>query len=335
LPRPTPLTVNFTSFYSHEALHRRPWSHAPSPAGISSLFVSPSLKISKYTLTNADIFQYLTVNGVKGAQYQYIRKNTNYNSPVTDLTSTDLRCNQGGLVGAGATATVAAGSSVTFTADTAVYHQGPISFYLAKAPSTADSFDGSGAVWFKIKDIGPTFSSSGTASWDLSLSYSVTIPASLPSGEYLLRIQSLGIHNPWPAGIPQFYISCAQISVTGGGSGVPGPKVTIPGAFKDTDPGYTANIYTNFNSYVVPGPAVWTGGDAGGGTVVVPPTTSTAAPQQPTSTAVQPPASTTPPSTGPAAPLYGQCGGQGWTGATTCASGTCKVTNQWYSQCLP
>lgn len=33
--------------------------------------------------------------------------------------------------------------------------------------------------------------------------------------------------------------------------------------------------------------------------------------------------------------LYGQCGGQGWTGPTTCASGTCKVSNQWYSQCLP
>jgi len=33
--------------------------------------------------------------------------------------------------------------------------------------------------------------------------------------------------------------------------------------------------------------------------------------------------------------LYGQCGGTGWSGPTTCASGTCKVSNQWYSQCLP
>ncbi|KAG8758046.1 hypothetical protein FRC14_000898 [Serendipita sp. 396] len=32
---------------------------------------------------------------------------------------------------------------------------------------------------------------------------------------------------------------------------------------------------------------------------------------------------------------YGQCGGQGWTGATTCVSGwTCVYSNQWYSQCL-
>jgi endoglucanase len=31
-----------------------------------------------------------------------------------------------------------------------------------------------------------------------------------------------------------------------------------------------------------------------------------------------------------------QCGGIGWTGATTCISGyTCTFSNNWYSQCLP
>ncbi|KUJ12934.1 cellulase-domain-containing protein [Mollisia scopiformis] len=33
-------------------------------------------------------------------------------------------------------------------------------------------------------------------------------------------------------------------------------------------------------------------------------------------------------------PLYGQCGGTGWAGATVCAVGTCKYSNAWYSQCL-
>ncbi|KAG9035460.1 hypothetical protein FS837_001924 [Tulasnella sp. UAMH 9824] len=34
-------------------------------------------------------------------------------------------------------------------------------------------------------------------------------------------------------------------------------------------------------------------------------------------------------------PKYVQCGGQGWTGATCCQSGsTCKINNVWYSQCL-
>ncbi|KAH8819393.1 glycoside hydrolase family 5 protein [Xylogone sp. PMI_703] len=33
---------------------------------------------------------------------------------------------------------------------------------------------------------------------------------------------------------------------------------------------------------------------------------------------------------------WGQCGGNGWTGPTTCISGwTCTYSNPWYSQCLP
>ena len=32
--------------------------------------------------------------------------------------------------------------------------------------------------------------------------------------------------------------------------------------------------------------------------------------------------------------LFGQCGGVGYTGATTCASGKCTVSNEYYSQCL-
>lgn len=71
--------------------------------------------------------------------------------------------------------------------------------------------------------------------------YTFKIPACIKNGEYLLRIQSLAIHNP--GSTPQFYISCAQVNVTGGsGSKEPGPLVKIPGAFKATDPGYTANV---------------------------------------------------------------------------------------------
>ncbi|KAK8032306.1 hypothetical protein PG990_002040 [Apiospora arundinis] len=38
---------------------------------------------------------------------------------------------------------------------------------------------------------------------------------------------------------------------------------------------------------------------------------------------------------GCSAPQYAQCGGQGYTGCKTCASPfTCKVSNEWYSQCI-
>ncbi|KAG0645453.1 hypothetical protein D0Z07_8625 [Hyphodiscus hymeniophilus] len=44
--------------------------------------------------------------------------------------------------------------------------------------------------------------------------------------------------------------------------------------------------------------------------------------------------STPPPVGGSCSALYGQCGGEQWTGPTCCSSGTCKASNAWYSQCL-
>ncbi|KAI2606096.1 glycoside hydrolase family 61 protein [Hypoxylon fragiforme] len=200
------------------------------------------------------IFQALSKGSGKGVVYEYVRRNSNYNSPVTDLSSPDLRCNVGGATGGNtSTLDLAAGDAFTFTLDTAVYHQGPISLYMSKAPGSAGEYDGSGD-WFKINDWAPIFNG-GQASWTMKDTYTFNIPSCIPSGEYLLRIQSLALHNP--GGVPQFYIGCGQINLTGGGSASPSPTAKIPGAFKATDPGYTANIYNNFNSYIVPGPSVF------------------------------------------------------------------------------
>ncbi|OTB16580.1 glycoside hydrolase family 61 protein [Daldinia sp. EC12] len=201
------------------------------------------------------IFQALAKGTAKGVPYEYVRRNTNYNSPVTDLSSPDLRCNVGGAHG-GNTSTLElnAGDPFTFTLDTAVYHQGPVSLYMSKAPGAAADYDGSGD-WFKINDWAPVFNG-GQATWTMKDTYSYTVPKCIPSGEYLLRIQSLAIHNP--GATPQWYVGCGQIKVNGGGSASPKPTVKIPGAFKATDPGYTANIYNNFHSYTVPGPSVFT-----------------------------------------------------------------------------
>lgn len=77
------------------------------------------------------------------------------------------------------------------------------------------------------------------------------------------------------------------------------------------------------------------GGSGGSGSA---PSSSTAptATAKPTSAAPTSAAPTSAPTGGSGvAPKYGQCGGQGWTGPTTCAAGsTCKASNQWYSQCL-
>jgi len=54
----------------------------------------------------------------------------------------------------------------------------------------------------------------------------------------------------------------------------------------------------------------------------------------PSNTTTAPGGGSTPPPSGSCSALYGQCGGIGWAGATCCSSGTCKVSNSYYSQCL-
>ncbi len=87
-----------------------------------------------------------------------------------------------------------------------------------------------------------------------------TIPKSLPSGDYLVRAEHIGLHSAKVAGGAQFYIACGQVTVTGGGSGTPCPLVAFPGAYKATDPGIMIDIYNGKGAtYTPPGPAVWKG----------------------------------------------------------------------------
>lgn len=44
-------------------------------------------------------------------------------------------------------------------------------------------------------------------------------------------MENIAIHSASTYGGAQFYISCGQVEVTGGGSGTPGPLVAIPGVY--------------------------------------------------------------------------------------------------------
>lgn len=49
------------------------------------------------------------------------------------------------------TVSVAAGSTIGFALDKAIFHEGPAAIYLGKAPGAAANWDGSGANWFKVR----------------------------------------------------------------------------------------------------------------------------------------------------------------------------------------
>ncbi|KUJ19474.1 uncharacterized protein LY89DRAFT_667422 [Mollisia scopiformis] len=198
------------------------------------------------------------------SDWQYVRQTTNYqsNAGLADVNSDQLRCYQAGTQGAKSTMAVAAGGSVTFKSSPNIFHPGPIQFYMAKVPDGQDvtTWDGKGEVWFKIY-AEKAISSGGQLSW-ASLnkgSFSATIPKNLQSGDYLLRIEHIALHQASSTGGAQFYISCAQVKVTGGGSGTPSPLVSFPGVYKASDPGIKINIYSAAGTYTPPGPPVWQG----------------------------------------------------------------------------
>lgn len=104
----------------------------------------------------ADRFSKIVVNGTPEAQeWTAVRQTKNYqsNSGVTSVNSADMRCfqNRAGT----STATISAGDTLGFVANAQVTHFGPVQFYMAKVPDSANinTWEPSGNVWFKAGSI--------------------------------------------------------------------------------------------------------------------------------------------------------------------------------------
>ncbi|KAI1748066.1 glycosyl hydrolase family 61-domain-containing protein [Xylaria castorea] len=192
------------------------------------------------------VYNRLIVNGeFIGEPYQYIRPSQNGNNFLSDVNSTDMRCNVGG--GSGVTndtetAIVRAGDELGFGIGSTFGHPGIQQVYLSRAPelpppnissssSSVSSYDGSGG-WARIYSLTttPTWpNGTGTAGGENSFaearpgavdwathkltSFLFTLPAETPSGEYLVRAEGMAVHAAHKPGGAQFYVSCAQIRV--------------------------------------------------------------------------------------------------------------------------
>ncbi|KXX81265.1 putative endo-beta-1,4-glucanase D [Madurella mycetomatis] len=303
-------------------------------------------------------FQQLWVDGVDyGSQCARLPGS---NSPVTNVASNDMRCNAGASR-PGGKCPVNAGSTVTVEmhqqngdrscSNEAIggAHHGPVIVYMSKV-SDAATADGS-AGWFKIFQDGwaknPSGGSGDDDFWgtkDLNRCcgrMDVKIPADLPSGDYLLRAEAIALHAAGPGGGAQLYMTCYQLTVTGSGNANPS-TVSFPGAYRANDPGLAVSIHASMSGYTVPGGPVYSGGSTKvAGSACTGCESTCAVGSGPAPTLPQPDPSTTgAPSggggnSGCTVQMYGQCGGQGYTGCTNCAAGsTCSaVSPPYYSQC--
>ncbi|KAG8805147.1 hypothetical protein FRC17_005709, partial [Serendipita sp. 399] len=170
----------------------------------------------------------------------YVRPNGRYGAPVVDVTSTDLRCNYpyGWAYGV---ATVQAGSTVGFRLDHFIDEHGVLNVYMSRAPGKVADYDGSGG-WFKIYEITAN-TRNGVWSFPTDNARNVTfpLPKSIPSAEYLLRIEHISLQKASTLYGARIYLACAQIAVIGGGTAVPA-TVLIPGVYKQNDPGILIDI---------------------------------------------------------------------------------------------
>ncbi|KZV94870.1 cellulose-growth-specific protein [Exidia glandulosa HHB12029] len=260
-------------------------------------------------------------------------------NPIQDVTLPSVACNDNGGSNPGQlTATVPAGSKITAFWNAVWPHDtGPILTYLAQCPgSTCTGVSPNSLKWFKIQEAGLISGTVYSGTWAAGQmiannnSWTTTIPATVPAGNYLIRFETIALHS-MPA---QNYPECAQIQITGNGNVPPNPNILVsfPGAYKQTDPGITIDLYANSaqtqTTYVIPGPPIYPGT---GATATVPQSSPTAPASVPPTTT----ASTTVSAPQATQTKFGQCGGQGWAGPTACAAGSkCTTSSIYYSQCI-
>src|SRR3569833_2305783 len=196
---------------------------------------------------------------------------------VTSVASNDLACNTPHSPPA-TIAQVRAGSQVTFHWSKWLYsHKGPLTAWMAPYAGDISKVNVNTLPFFKIAD--DTMDKNGN--WGtVSMrdktngTYTVTIPADLAPGTYVMRQEIIGIH--FAVLVPkkiqrnkkhnqEFYPHCINLNVTGTGTAKPG-GVNYPGAYDARGAAFHYNNYAN-NTPPTPipplGPNVYRGAGAG------------------------------------------------------------------------
>ncbi|KAH8889609.1 hypothetical protein GQ53DRAFT_689359, partial [Thozetella sp. PMI_491] len=271
----------------------------------------------------------------------------------------DIICHNAAKPGGGHL-TIKAGDSISLQWNTwPDSHHGPVIDYLANCNGACETVDKTTLKFFKI-DAPAYISGANPGFWATDVliqnnfTWMVQIPANIAPGNYVLRHEIIALHAAGSANGAQAYPQCLNLQITGSGTYAPA-GVAGTALYNPTDPGILFNLYTSPIAYTVPGPTLISGvpisvsqfssvatatasatlpNGSGGGSA-----SSTNA--GPTSTLITKTTSsaavtTSPPSggSGSGQTLYGQCGGSGWTGPTSCATGHCTVLNDWYYQCV-
>ncbi|KAI2603066.1 lytic polysaccharide monooxygenase [Hypoxylon fragiforme] len=228
--------------------------------------------ITSVGLANAHtIFLQIEADGTT-TPVSYGIRTPSYDGPITDVTSNDVACNGGPnpttpsdkIINVKAGSTVNAIWRHTLTSGPGdvmdASHLGPTLAYLKKVDdATTDKGYGNG--WFKIQEDGYNNGVWGTSKViNNQGKHPITIPNCLPDGQYLLRAEMIALHGAGSNQGAQLYMECAQINISGGSASKTPTVYSLPGIYKQNDPGILINIYSmnKDSKYTIPGPALFT-----------------------------------------------------------------------------
>ncbi|KAK4194720.1 glycosyl hydrolase family 61-domain-containing protein [Triangularia verruculosa] len=167
------------------------------------------------------LFPHLMLNGVRTGAYEYVREHDFGFMPHNNdfINHPDFRSGR---------------DTVGFNLhlDFKIYHPGPVTIYFSKALGDVRDYDGLGE-WFKVYQLGTMTPWNGTDQGWLTRdkpNFQFRLPAEIPAGEYLMRIEQMSVHPPYRQ--KEWYIQCAHLKIASNYNGrAPGPTIRFPGGY--------------------------------------------------------------------------------------------------------
>ena len=143
-------------------------------------------------------------------------------------------------------------------------HHGPVLDYLAPVSGDFASIDKTQLQFFKIGAVGLINDNPAPGTWATDQliannnSWVVTIPKTIAPGKYVLRHEIIALHAAGQTDGAQNYPQCVNLVVSGGRSETPAGE-SAEKFYTPSDPGIKIDIYSPISSYVMPGPALYSG----------------------------------------------------------------------------
>ncbi|KAJ5301666.1 hypothetical protein PENANT_c002G11236 [Penicillium antarcticum] len=261
-----------------------------SVSKIAGLVLASASMVAGHGYVSGAVVDGTYYKGFIVSSYNYMNdvpENIGWAEDATDLgfidgssySSPDIICHKDATPGA-ISAEVKAGGSVELQwTEWPESHHGPVITYMANCNGDCSSVDKTTLEFFKIDEGGLIDDSSVPGTWAsdqliaANNSRTVTIPSTIASGNYVLRHEIIALHSSGEINGAQNYPQCLNLKVTGGGSDKPSGTLGTA-LYKNTDPGILVSIYTSMSSYIIPGPALYTGASSGSATTAAASTVS-------------------------------------------------------------